>query len=75
MLLAKQLGKAAAHDLIEKASAQATKEKKHLRDVLLDNAQVRSNFTNDDIAGLFKPGAYSGMADEFVTRAIQTFKE
>ena len=75
MLLARQLGKAAAHDLIEKASAQAVKENRHLRDVLQDNAQVRSNFTNDDITELFKPGAYLGMADEFVARAIKTFKE
>ncbi len=75
MLLATRIGKEAAHELVEKASGRAVKDKKHLRDVLMEEAQVRAHFANSDIAKLFEPLAYLGMADEFITRAIGSFEE
>ncbi len=71
MLLATRLGKSAAHELIERASLQATKENKHLREVLNENPKVRAHFANSDIAKLFDPLAYTGMADEFITRTLK----
>lgn len=75
MLLATRMGKAAAHALLEKASGRAVKEKRHLRDVLLEDAQMRAHFANGDIAKLFEPRANAGAADEWIARAIKTYKE
>jgi 3-carboxy-cis,cis-muconate cycloisomerase len=75
MLFASRLGKSDAHELLEKASLQAVKENKHLKDVLLADPTVRAHFANADIAKLFDPLSYMGMADEFITRAINAAKE
>ena len=74
MLLAKRFG-SGAHELLERASAKAVKENKHLRDIVMDDPLVRAQFANADIARLFDPLAYLGAANDFITRAIQTFKE
>ncbi len=75
MLLAGRLGKETAHELLQKASNQATKENRHLRDVLLEDATVRAHFPNSAIVKLFDPLLYLGMANEFITRTIKTVKE
>ena len=75
MLLATRLGKATAHELLEKASTKAIKDDRHLRDILQEDATVRAHFANGDIAKLFDPLSYVGMADEFITRAINAAKE
>jgi 3-carboxy-cis,cis-muconate cycloisomerase len=75
MLLATRLGKSAAHELMERASRQSIKENKHLKDVLLEDAAVRAHFANGDIAKLFDPLSYIGVANEFITRTIKTAKE
>lgn len=75
MLLASRLGKTAAHELLERVSQLAISQNKHLRDALLENATVRAHFANSDIVKLFDPLSYTGMADEFITRAIRTAKD
>jgi len=75
MLLATRLGKATAHELLEKASTKAIKDDRHLRDILQEDATVRAHFANGDIAKLFDPLSDVGMADEFITRAINAAKE
>ena len=75
MLFAARLGKTKAHELLEKASQQAIKENKHLKEILLEDATVRAHFANSDIAKLFDPLSYIGMANEFITRTIKTVKE
>ena len=75
LLLAPRIGKTAAHELLERASHQSTRENKHLRDVLLEDATVRAHFASGDIAKLFDPLSCLGMADEFITRSIKTAKE
>jgi len=75
MLLATRLGKAAAHDLLEKASRKASKERKHPRDVLFEDPTVRAHFSNADIAKLFDPLSYLGVSGEFITRTIKTLED
>jgi 3-carboxy-cis,cis-muconate cycloisomerase len=75
MLLAPRVGRAAAHNLIEKASNKAIKQNRHLRDILLEDATVRSHFANGDIVKLFEPLSYLGTAGEFISRAIKTVQE
>jgi 3-carboxy-cis,cis-muconate cycloisomerase len=73
--LAGKLGKADAHKLIEDASRKAVKEKRHLRDVLKDEAKVVSILAADDLDRLFDPMAYQGAAQSFIDRQIASAKK
>ena len=75
MLFAARLGKSAAHELVEKASQQALRDNKYLKEILLEDTTVLAHFANSDIAKLFDPLSYLGMANEFITRTIKTVKE
>ena len=75
MLLASRLGKASAHEVLETASRKAAKEKRHLKDVLLEDAKVRGQFPESELAKLFEPLGYIGMADEFVSRVVKRSQE
>jgi 3-carboxy-cis,cis-muconate cycloisomerase len=74
MVLGKQIGKAAAHQLMESASRKAIEKKMHLREVLSADAEVNSRLTAAELAKLFDPQNYTGMASQFVDRAIAADK-
>lgn len=74
MALGKQIGKAAAHQLIEAASRKAMSEKKHLREVLAAEAEVTSRLSKTELDNLFDPLAYTGVAGQFIDRAIAASK-
>jgi 3-carboxy-cis,cis-muconate cycloisomerase len=70
MTLAQHMGKAAAHTLVESACASAQKEKRHLRDVIGEDAQVSKHLSASELKGLFDPRRYLGEAEAFVDRAV-----
>jgi 3-carboxy-cis,cis-muconate cycloisomerase len=70
MALAQKMGKAAAHEFVEVACQQARSEKRHLRDVILSNAQAKPYLSVADLDRLFDPGKYLGMAHVFVDRVV-----
>ncbi|PYX21001.1 MAG: 3-carboxy-cis,cis-muconate cycloisomerase [Acidobacteria bacterium] len=74
MVLGKQIGKAAAHQLMESASRKAIEKKIHLREVLSADAEVSSRLTVAELEKLFDPQNYTGMASQFVDRAIAADK-
>jgi 3-carboxy-cis,cis-muconate cycloisomerase len=74
MVLGKQIGKAAAHQLMESASRKAIEKKMHLRQVLSADAEVSSRLTAAELEKLFDPQNYTGMASQFVDRAIAADK-
>lgn len=74
MVLGKQIGKAAAHQLMESASRKAVEKKMHLREVLSADAEVSSRLTAAELEKLFDPQNYTGMASQFVDRAIAANK-
>lgn len=74
MVLGQQIGKAAAHQLLEAASRKAIDEKLHLRDVLSRNAEVTSHLSASDLEKLFDPLNYTGLAGQFIDRAIAASK-
>lgn len=71
MALGMKIGRLAAHDLVETACKRAVTEKRHLRDVLTDDARVTAHLGRTDLDGLFDPVNYLGMAEEFVARALK----
>ncbi len=73
-VLAKKIGKMRAHQILEGASRNAIEEKRHLRDVLVANSEVLAHLSKDDIEGLFEPLNYTGVAGQFIDRAISASK-
>ena len=74
MVLGKQIGKAAAHLLMEAASRKAIDRKIHLRDILSTDAEVSSRLSAAELDKLFDPHNYTGMANQFIDRAIAASK-
>jgi 3-carboxy-cis,cis-muconate cycloisomerase len=70
MALSDKLGRAAAHQVVEGACARAQKEKRHLREVLSQDGQVKALLSASELDGLFDPGKYLGAAEEFVDRVV-----
>jgi 3-carboxy-cis,cis-muconate cycloisomerase len=74
MVLGKQIGKAAAHQLVEVASRKAIEKKMHLREILSADAEVSSRLSAAELDKLFDPRNYTGMANQFIDRAIAASK-
>jgi len=70
MSLGVQLGKQAAHHLVEAASRRALAEKRHLRDVLADEPTVLQHLKPADLDRLFDPLAYIGVATALIDRVL-----
>jgi 3-carboxy-cis,cis-muconate cycloisomerase len=73
--LGDQIGKAAAHTLLEEASRQARESGKHLREVLVLNRAVTECLTPADLDRLFVPEKYLGVAEELVDRVIDASRK
>ena len=70
--LAPQLGREAAHGLIEEACSRAIGQNKPLRDVLAKDARVGKLLTATDLDRLLDPENYLGVAEQFVERVLAT---
>ncbi|WP_369969004.1 3-carboxy-cis,cis-muconate cycloisomerase [Stenotrophomonas rhizophila] len=68
--LAETLGKAAAHGLVEQAARQALAQSRHLRDVLQDMPAVSAQLSPTQLAALFAPDSWRGMADTWINRVL-----
>lgn len=71
MRLAGKIGRLPAHELVELACRRASQEKRHLREVLAEDARVRAHLSSDELARLFDPRNYLGMAQEMVQAVLQ----
>lgn len=70
--LAAKLGKAEAHKLVEEASRKAVGEKRHLQDVLAEDRRVTAQLSAEELARLFDPMNYQGVAQGFIDRLLQS---
>ena len=70
MALGNQIGKPAAHTLVEVASKHARESGKHLREILAQNKTVTERLTRAELDRLFAPENYLGAAEELVDRVI-----
>ncbi len=73
-LLAPDLGRAAAHDLVAQASARAAASGQSLRDGLLDGPEAgllaAAGITAEQVEHALDPAGYLGAAGHFVTAAL-----
>lgn len=70
LALATQLGRAAAHDLVEAACAEASKSGRPLRDILQSDPRLPESFSAATLDRLFDPERYTGEANTFVDRVL-----
>ncbi len=70
MALAPELGRDVAHSLVGAACKRAVADRRHLRDVLLDEPKVRAVLDAAALARLFEPLSYLGSADAFIERVL-----
>jgi len=75
MTLAKTLGKAQAHKLVEAASKKAASSGMHLKDVLLEDKAVRAALSAKEIERLFGPAGYQGVAQLLTERLLASAKD
>jgi len=71
MTLARSLGRMAAHELVEAACKRALAKGRHLRDVLAEDRTVKKLLKKNELARLFNPAEYLGVADSMIDRALQ----
>jgi 3-carboxy-cis,cis-muconate cycloisomerase len=70
MALSQELGRMAAHDLVETASRRARSEKRHLRDVLAEDSAVSKHLNKTDLDRLFEPQNYLGVTNELIDQVL-----
>ncbi len=70
MALGGKIGRLPAHHLVEAACRRALAGKRHLRDVLGEDAEVRQHLTEADLQHLLDPANYVGLAAALVERAL-----
>jgi 3-carboxy-cis,cis-muconate cycloisomerase len=68
--LAQKIGKSEAHHLMEAASKKAVADKKDLHDVLAANSEVTAHLDAEQLAKLFEPMAYQGVAQTLIDRLL-----
>jgi 3-carboxy-cis,cis-muconate cycloisomerase len=62
------LGRAAAHEAVERACKRAIEESKPLRDVVMADPDIRSRLSESEIRRVTDPSSYLGSAGAFVDR-------
>jgi 3-carboxy-cis,cis-muconate cycloisomerase len=68
--LADRMGKMPAHMLVEAACKKSQAEKRHLKDVLLQEPGWHGHLTPADLESLFDVRNYLGSAEEFTSRVL-----
>jgi len=71
MALSEKMGRSAAQQVVEAACGRAQDERRHLREVLAEDAQVGKYLSSAEIDGLFDPRKYLGAAEAFVDRVVE----
>jgi 3-carboxy-cis,cis-muconate cycloisomerase len=68
--LAEKFGKAAADKLVRELCQRASKERRPLKDLLLADLGVKSQFSTAEIEKMFIPLTYQGSAQVFIDRLV-----
>ena len=68
------LGRPAAAELLEQGSRRAVDERRPLREVLLESAEVRETLGEAGLDGALAPDAYLGVAEKLIDRALRTHR-
>jgi 3-carboxy-cis,cis-muconate cycloisomerase len=68
--LAKHIGRSPAHQLVERAAHRALESGRPLRELLLEEQEVRAHLSSAEIDGLLDPRSYTGSAASMIQRVL-----
>ncbi|WP_457613054.1 adenylosuccinate lyase [Methanocaldococcus sp.] len=68
------MGRQTAHEIVRQCAMKAYDEKRHLKDVLLENEEVMKYLTKEELEKLMDPKTYIGLAPQIVDEVIKTLK-
>lgn len=68
--LANELGRSAAHNLVEAVCTRAIQKGQHLREALLDDPEVRKHIPAAKLDQLFRAENYIGSAENFIQHVL-----
>lgn len=73
--LAAHLGKAQAHHLVEAATKRAIAERRHLQDILAEDATVSARLDAAALAAIFDPASYLGSSAAMIDAHLARWRE
>jgi 3-carboxy-cis,cis-muconate cycloisomerase len=73
--LAKHIGRLPAHQLVEHAAHRALESGRPLRDLLLEDQEVRARFSPSEIESLLDPKNYTGSAASMIQQVLTDEKK
>jgi 3-carboxy-cis,cis-muconate cycloisomerase len=73
--LTKHMGRSLAHQLVERAAQRALESGRPLRELLLEDQEVRAHLSSADIDGLLDPRNYTGSAASMIQRGLADEKK
>jgi 3-carboxy-cis,cis-muconate cycloisomerase len=68
--LARAIGRAAAHQLVERACRHALEQRRHLLEVVLGDAEITEHLSAAELKSLFDPGQHVRAAARLVDQAL-----
>lgn len=74
LALGERLGRIEAHHLVEAASKAAVSQKRTLREVLLEQSDVRAQLSETQLTQLLDPAHYTGQAGAFVDAVLSRYQ-
>jgi 3-carboxy-cis,cis-muconate cycloisomerase len=73
--LARAIGHAAAHDLIERACRQALDDRRHLQEVVLGDSEITRHLSAAELQALFDPQQHVRAAARLVDQALEAVRD
>ena len=73
--MSERVGRGAAHGLVQAASRRAVEAGRPLRDVLLDDSEIRGQLSAEEIDAALEPAAYLGAGEALIERALRRHRE
>ncbi len=70
MALAPALGRDVAHEVVAAASKATAAQRRHLRDVLAEDARVTAVLDGDALAAVFEPAGYLGSTMQYIDAVL-----
>jgi 3-carboxy-cis,cis-muconate cycloisomerase len=74
MALAAHLGRSPAHEIVQAACSRAVAAGSSLRQAALDDAQISTVLSSDEIDRALDPAGYLGSADALIDRALEAYR-
>jgi 3-carboxy-cis,cis-muconate cycloisomerase len=74
MALAPQIGRSAAHEIVQAACARALAAGSSLRQAALDDTQISAVLSSQEIDRALDPAGYLGSADALIDRALEAYR-